>query len=258
MKTVLENGTTCEHKMNFLLQFPTIFRPSEFKECLELYLKTCSQKNFLHFNIVCDEADETMNNENMKDYVRDFFFGNTYCSYSLHFDKDTSKISAINAHIDDIIENYDIVYCLSDDMIPQVDEWDEIIANCMRENFPSLDGCIHINTGEREAWKDLITLSILGKNLYKEFGYIYHPDYKSFYCDDEFTTIMKSKDKIYYIDDIIIRHEHHEHSHNPECNRNAGNIDKSVNMNMLNWGRDGSVFSKRKQQGFPKQRITND
>jgi len=236
----------------FLMQLPTIFRPDEFKECLELYLKTCSQKNFLHFNIVCDEADDTMNNQAIKDYITDMFSDKNYCSYSLHFDKNTTKIGAINAHIDEVIEDYDIVYCLSDDMIPQIDGWDEMIATSMKAHFPNLYGCVHINTGERENWKDLITLSILGKNLYKEFGYIYHPSYKSFYCDNEFTDIMKHKKKISYIEDVIVRHEHHEHIHNVEVNRNAGKVDKSVSMNYKNMNSDAFLYKVRRAKGFPK------
>ena len=256
MKTQLEIGIKFKRlKMNcnFLMQFPTIFRPSEFKECLELYLNTCSKGNFLHFNIVCDEDDTSMNNDDIKSYIQNLFFGKTYCSYSLYYDKDTTKIGAINAHINNIVEDYDIVYCLSDDMIPQIDNWDEIIANSMKTNFPNLDGCVHVNTGEREDWKNyLITLSILGKNLYKEFGYIYHPSYKSFFCDNEFTDVMRNKNKIAHIDEIIIRHEHHEHSHNANVNRNAGKVDSSVSRNYKNWNHDSAVYNGRKAKGFPK------
>ena len=237
--------------MKFLMQFPTAFRPKKFMECLGVYLNSYSGNHHLHFNIVCDIDDESMNNSEVVSGIHSAFEGKQNTSFDLYFDKDTNKISAINSHINEIVDKYDIVYCVSDDMIPQVNDWDEIIAKAMQENFPDLDGCVHINTGDRDFWTDwteVITLSILGRELYKEFGYIYHPSYKSFYCDDEFSAIMHMKNKIFRIDEKIVRHEHCQHKNN----RNSGTIDKGVEVNNKNWFIDQATFEKRKSQGFPR------
>jgi len=76
------------------------------------------------------------------------------------------------------------VICASDDMVPKAWGWDNEIAIAMNQHFPDLDGCVHFNDGNTDG--ELITFSILGKRLYERFGYIYHPDYKSLYCDNEF------------------------------------------------------------------------
>ena len=100
----------------------------------------------------------------------------------------------------------------------------------------------------------LITFSILGKKLYEYFGYIYHPDYKSLYCDDEFTQEVKRLGKEKYIDKVIISHEHWS----LEGSENHNQVDYAVQKTLHYSGRDGFVFNKRKELGFPKERITED
>jgi hypothetical protein len=55
----------------------------------------------------------------------------------------------------------------------------------------------------------LNTLSILGRKIYEQWGYIYHPDYKSFYCDNEFTDWCKANpSQCVVIPEVLIRHKH--------------------------------------------------
>ena len=168
----------------------------------------------------------------------------------VNFDKDTDKISAINDHIEG--RDFDIVICASDDMIPKAWYWDVEIANAMQKYFPDLDGCVHFNDGNTNG--DLITFSILGKKLYEHFGYIYHPDYKSLYCDDEFTQEVRAMGKEKYIDKVIISHEHWS----IPASENHNETDMAVQKTLFYSGRDQQVFEKRKSLGFPKERITND
>ena len=168
----------------------------------------------------------------------------------VHYDEETTKISAINDHIEPDL--YDIIICASDDMIPHAEGWDNDIATAMQEHYPNLDGCVHFNDGVTDG--KLITFSILGRELYKSFGYIYHPDYKSLYCDDEFTQEVMRMDKVKYIDKVIIKHEHY----GEKGNSNSGDLDFSAQKTLVYAGRDGMVFEHRKQLGFPKERVTND
>ena len=168
----------------------------------------------------------------------------------MNFDKNTTKISAINDHIEPDL--YDIIICASDDMIPQVGGWDDDIAKAMQEHYPNLDGCVHFNDGHTDG--KLITFSILGRELYKRFGYIYHPDYKSLYSDDEFTQEVTRMDKVQYINKVIIKHEHY----GEKGNSNSGDLDFSAQKTLAYAGRDGVVFEHRKHLGFPKEKVTND
>jgi len=231
--------------MKILVQFPTLDRKEKFLKCLSLYDKL-SGSNEILFNINCDVEDKSMNNDLTRQEISNTVVKN---KYKINYLENSNKISAINASID---EDFDVVVCASDDMIPVVEKWDEYISCNMQKHFPDLDGALHFNDGY--AGGDLITLSILGKKLYDYFGYIYHPDYRSLYCDNEFTEVVYSQNKVKYIDDIIIKHEHYAR----EGNINSGDYDLAAKKTLFFSGRDSFVFNKRKELGFPIERITND
>lgn len=236
--------------MRLLVQFPTLARPEKFLSVLDRYISTMSVWNEVFFNINCDFEDKTMNNKDIINDVHKLLSKRNEARGVMHFDYGTDKISAINAHIDE--QSFDVVICASDDMVPKVYSWDQRIAVSMQEHFPDLDGCVHFNDGNTNG--DLITFSILGRKLYEYFGYIYHPDYKSLYCDDEFTQVVRAMEKEKYIDEVIIAHEHYS----LEGSENHGEIDYAAQKTLHYSGRDHVVFQKRKELGFPKHRITGD
>jgi len=211
-----------------------------------------SSIHHLHFNINCDEDDSLCNNSKFVGDVCGLFEEKENCTFSLKFDKNTNKISAINDHIDARFFDFDVVICASDDMIPQQQGWDDVIAKDMKEFFPKLNGALHYFDGYQK--ESLITLSILGRELYNHFGYIYHPDYKSLYCDNEFTQSVYNLGRVKYIDNLIIKHEHY----GEEGNSNSGDFDASAQKTLRYAGRDQMVFERRKELGFPKVRRTND
>jgi len=57
-----------------------------------------------------------------------------------------------------------------------------------------------------------------------------------------------------YINKIIIKHEHY----GEEGNSNSGDFDASAQKTLRYAGRDQVVFNRRRELGFPKQKITND
>lgn len=236
--------------MRLLVQFPTLSRPEIFLKVLNSYIDFASHINQIVFNINCDSADLSMTDSKVRQRIQDMLTRKDNVQGVINFDDNTEKISAINAHIDG--KEFDIVVCASDDMVPQKYDWDQSIVQAMEEHFPDLDGCVHFNDGNTNG--SLITFSILGKKLYDHFGYIYHPDYKSLYCDDEFTHEVKRLGKEKYIDDIIITHEHYS----IKGSENHGELDLAARKTLHYSGRDHMVFNQRKEMGFPKVRITND
>ena len=238
--------------MKLLIQFPTLARPEKFLKCLDKYVDMASTRHQLFFNVNCDADDLSMNSSGTKRMIADIIYGYHYTDGQINFDKNTEKISAINSHIDDCYFDFDIVICASDDMIPLEHGWDDEIASAMTEHFPDLDGCTHFNDGYTH--NKLITFSILGRKLYEHFGYVYHPDYKSLYCDNEFTQEVIRLGKAAYINKVIIRHEHY----GEKGNSNTGDVDFAAQKTLHYAGRDGQVFRSREERGFPKERITND
>ena len=236
--------------MKLLVQFPTYARPEKFLRVLDMYVVTCSVHNEIFFNINCDAADLTMTNNYIKEKISAILSKKDNVDGVINFDANTNKIGAVNAHADE--HDFDIVICASDDMVPKAHGWDNEIVIAMQQNFPDLYGCVHFNDGNTNG--ELITFSILGRKLYEHFGYIYHPDYKSLYCDDEFTQEVKRMGKEKYIDKVIISHEHWS----IEGSENHNDSDMAVQKTLYYSGRDQVVFNKRKELGFPKERITND
>lgn len=236
--------------MKILVQFPTLNRPEKLSNVLAKYVTYSSFYNDIYFNINCDQADQSMQDLYLVEKIKYILKSKPNISGKINYDVNTTKISAINSHIND--KEFDIVICASDDMVPKVHAWDLEITNAMKVYFPKLDGCVHFNDGNTNG--ELITFSILGRELYKHFGYIYHPDYKSLYCDNEFTEEVIKLNKVAYINKIIITHEHWS----IEGTENHNQIDTAIHKTLHYSGRDKMVYEQRKKLGFPKQRITND
>jgi hypothetical protein len=88
----------------------------------------------------------------------------------------------------------------------------------------------------------LNTLCILGKKYYDRFGYIYHPEYKSVWCDNEFMDIANILEKQTYFSYVIIRHEH------PDWG--FGDNDEIHSANIRNGSHDSNLYNIRKTNNF--------
>ena len=116
-----------------------------------------------------------------------------------------NKIDDINH--DMLTPSFDILLLISDYMIPQVEHYDNIIVNDFHNSFPDYDGMLNYNDGLHNDWLNLCTLTIYGSMYYKRFGYIYHPDYESVYCDQEQTLVGRLLNKIKDINRVLIKHD---------------------------------------------------
>jgi len=218
-----------------LYKFATRERSEKFKKVLETYYQKMSKKHPFEFIISVDKDDSTMNNQNMISYLQSkpnlkFFFGES-----------KTKIEAINADMDKV-GYYDILVVVSDDMIPQIQDFDDVIVRDMRKYFPNMDGALHYNDGCC-GQDQCITLSIMGRKLYEYFGYIYHPTYKSFYCDNEFTDEVRRLNKVVYIPQVIIKHV---------WSGGPNSADALYRRNSQIGAPDATTYATRKTRGFPK------
>ena len=182
--------------MKILFKYPTRDRPEKFKMCLKRYYDFMKGTNF-EFLISIDDDDKKMNNFEIKNFINKF----KNCSYKIS--KNKTKIQAINQGIENT--GWDILVLVSDDMIPEVIGYDDIIRQKMKNFYPDTDGVLWFYDGWR---KDLNTLCILGNKYYNRFNYIYYPEYKSFWCDVEFTEVANYIKKQTFFEKIIIRHLH--------------------------------------------------
>jgi len=134
-----------------LIKFPTRNRPEKFKRVYQQYYDYLSGNHDVKFVISMDNDDPTMNNPEMREWL-DKHPSNKKYNYS----DNKSKIQAVNADLND--ENADVLLLASDDMIPQIKGYDDIIFKEFELYFPSFDGAIKFNDGLRSD--DLMTLCI--------------------------------------------------------------------------------------------------
>ena len=192
--------------MKIVIKYPTRGRPDKFISLLDRYMNFLSGKHEVHFVISFDHDDSTMNNDNIWSYFARLsprYPGKVHpiCGRS------NTKVSAINADLDRVRQiDPDVILLASDDMIPIVSGYDDVIAQRMMQHFPDTDGVLHFNDGF-SGQDRLITLSILGRKYFNRFGYLYYPGYKSVFCDNEFTDVCRILNRVVYIDQVIIQHQ---------------------------------------------------
>ena len=218
--------------MKLLVKFPTRNRKEKFLNVLQKYYDFALDKKNIEFLITLDEDDDSMNTDEIKNKLGKF--NNLKYVYGNSF----NKIHAVNRDIN--IGDWDIILLASDDMIPNQLGYDEIIKNKMKEHFPDTDGVLWFNDGYQG--NKLNTLCILGKKYFQRFNYIYHPDYKSTWCDNEFMDVANILKKQKYFDLVIIKHEH------PDWGFGQRDEIHSLNSNNLNW--DYNLYHQRKKINF--------
>jgi hypothetical protein len=218
--------------MKILIKFPTRGRKHKFLNVLKQYQNLCSGISNVKFLITLDIDDNEMNNNDVIDILSSF--KNT----KFIFGSSKSKIDAVNRDMG-TDNDWDIVLLASDDMIPKIKGYDEIIRDNMKKYFPDTDGVLWFADGNR---KDLNTLCILGKKYYERFNYIYNPEYLSTWSDNEFTDVANILGKQVFIDEVIIKHEH------PDWG--FGDKDNIHLLNHNNEGHDKNIYIKNKSINF--------
>lgn len=188
--------------MKFLIKFPTRSRPEKFFSTLDKYISNFSTQNEYKILVSCDNDDITMNNSDTINKL------NSYSNLEYYFSERTTKVDAINRDIDKIQYEWQILISAADDMIPIYKNYDLRIREEMIKEYPDLDGSLWFYDG---ATRNINTQSILGKKYYDKLGWIYYPKYKTWFCDGEHTFYAKSINKIKFIDECLIVHEHPGH-----------------------------------------------
>jgi hypothetical protein len=219
--------------MKILVKFPTRGRKDKFFGTLMKYQRMCNNIDNLKFLISIDSDDQSMNNKETFEILETFRNVNVILGLS------KSKIDAVNRDIDSE-DDWDIILLASDDMIPIVKGYDDIIIENMKKFYHDTDGVLFFNDGFQK--NKLNTLCILGKKYYKRFNYIYHPEYKSTWCDNEFMDVANILQKQTYFDQIIIKHEHPDWGY--------GKSDIIHQKNYQNWNYDKLLYEKRKKLNF--------
>lgn len=219
--------------MRFLIKYPTRGRPGQFIRQVQKYRAFLSRRNPARFVVSIDEDDRTMHSADVKAFMgrqRDM---------QVFVGASKGKIEAVNANFDKL-GDYDVLILASDDMVPQVRNYDLIIERLMMQHFPNMDGCLHFDDGLNKH--GLNTMPIAGKKFFDEQGYIYHPEYISEFCDDHFMKRSEKMGKSVKSDLCLFKHEWMK----------ASGKDDTYRRNSGFWDRDKATYQKHLALGFPK------
>jgi len=209
--------------MKLLIKFPTRNRKEQFFSTFNKYQEFIVEDT-TKFSITIDEDDKTMNNDEVINEIT------SYVNTEVTIGNSVSKVDAINRDIDTNLD-WDIILLASDDMIPQIKGFDKIINSLMTTTYPDTDGILFFNDGFQQD--KLNTLFILVKKYYPRFGYIYQPEYKSTWCDNEFMKVGNILKKQTYFPMTIIKHEHPDWGygkHDVIHNKNFKDLDFDRNL----------------------------
>jgi hypothetical protein len=226
--------------MRILLKFPTRSRPEKAYATLSKYVEMAGERTKLGILVSADVDDTSMTNSVTKERFE--ALGKKVEWFKMAYSPNKTKIEACNADMASVDYPWDIMVLVSDDMIPQEHGYDMKIRLYMRTRFPDTDGILWFSDGLQK--ENLNTLSIMGRKMYASFGYIYHPAYKSFYCDTEFTDLCNGtlKHKCVYVSYCIIKHEH------PSSGKGA--VDSLYMRNDRYWYDDLHTYITRKQYAY--------
>lgn len=215
-----------------LIKLPSRERPEKLFRILYQYqdLKRNGNTKFL---ITLDEDDRTMNNDQSKRILS--MWGNVTVVYGTS----KNKIDACNRDLNEYTEAWDVVLLASDDMVPQVEGYDDIILNDMADFFPNLDGVLHYNDGYTK--ENLNTLCIVGRKYYDRDKYLYHPEFISLWSDNFFQLMAETRKRSSYIDNCIIKHVH-------PMNDNSVKMDNSYKRTLAFYHEDKVTFERLKTE----------
>jgi len=231
--------------MKILIKYPTRSRPEQFLTVVEKMVTMAKEPENIKFLVSFDTDDETMTGAIIQRAAK------------LHNDitfvagTSRSKVHAINRDMD-ISGEWDIVMIASDDMIPRVEHWDDVIRTNFRSYAIGSEGIVLFNEYnlDQALWffdgyqHRICTLSIMGKDYYNRFNYLYHPDYTSLWCDNEYTDVAVQLGKIKHFPDTIL----FEHIH-PAWGKGL-QMDELYRRNEGYFKKDEAVYFKRKSINF--------
>lgn len=227
-------------RKRIVFKYPTRGRPEIFKKLIEKYIEYSSGIHEYRFVISIDIDDKTMNNEEMISYIEKL---RERVVLEYYIEPSKNKVDALNRNIR--AARGDVLVLVSDDMVPIEKNYDDIIIKDFEKYYPDYDGMLNYNDGLRKDWPKLCTLTVYGWKYYSRFNYIYNPEYKSVFCDNEQTDVGRLLNKITDIDRVIIRHEWTNVEFQDELRRK--------NEQSEYYQMDKSVYERRKRTNFGLQ-----
>jgi len=148
------------------------------------------------------------------------------------FNHNRSAIDAINRGSE--IATGDLFIVVSDDFsCPE--HWDTLLLEALKGKS---DYCVKTQDGLQPT---LMTLPIMDRVYYERFDYIYHPDYRHMFCDQEMTAVAHMLGRAITLP-ILFPHNHYT----------TGKFERDAitARNNATWGQGERVFNERLKFNF--------
>jgi len=183
--------------MKILYKFATRSRPDRLFKCLDNMHAMMQHDNF-EIQITADWDDESMNPKEVVDKVRSY--KHTYILYGYS----TNKINAINRDMP-LFTDWHILINMSDDMEFIIHGFDlEIIKDY--NSLPVSYVLMHCHG--QAAGQAMKTMAIMNKKYYDRFDYIYNPENKHQFCDNEQQEVAKLLYRYKFFKKRLFNHNH--------------------------------------------------
>jgi hypothetical protein len=216
--------------MKLLVKYATRKRPAKFLTAMDNLLTTIDSPDFKIIVSIDSDDSEMIAIANTRAFKNTTFYINS----------PEGKIAAINANVP--LSGWDWLVNFSDDMKFIVKGWDlKMIENVKRIWPDTTDWFANFNDGYQGA--KLPTMSIMGREYYERFFYIYAPCYKSLSCDAEAMYVAMSLHRYHYFPDLYFRHEH-------PANTKAVKSDNVYAVNEQYAKSDAAIYFQRMARNF--------
>lgn len=209
-------------------------RPEHLINCISQYIRLANNPSKMVWLTSLDLDDQKCRTEELKSLIVHITKNGRIC-----FDVSENKIHAINRDIEKVEEHWDILLNISDDQFPIVKGYDDIIRTTMPDD---LDASLWFYDGHQRR---INTQEIVGREYYNRFKYIYHPEYRSFFCDNEATEVAQRLGKLRQFRECIIEHQHYAWN-----SKYANRKDELYVRNDKHWKHDEDLYNYRKSINF--------
>jgi hypothetical protein len=221
--------------VRILLKYPTRGRPEQFLKTLSGWIWMAATPGEISVLVSCDGDDLSMSDAVLSEATK------IHAPLTAVRSRNLTKIAACNADLKSYQNPWDVVLLISDDMFCRQSNWDGILKRAMTTQFPDTNGALWFFDGQQ---KNINTLECVGRKRYERFGYLYHPSYASFFCDNESTEVGLRDRKLFWIENPICSHEH------PHWGRGM-KMDPTYERNDQWWKQDEKNYLARKLFNFP-------
>lgn len=219
--------------MRLLVKWPSRSRAKLFERTATKYVELATRKEALHFLFTLDSDDNDLSA--YKAAIAKVFDG---LSYTIDIGSSRNKVHAINRGMEEAGE-WDVVYLASDDMVPVREGWDAHII----DTFKPIDSdhLLWLNSAEQRR---IPTLMAMDRAYYERFGYLYHSDYVSLFCDNEAGEVAEALGRLIKDEEVYIRNM------SPDWGGPIP-VDTLYRRNNRYYGIDRRTYLARKAAGFP-------